>query len=143
VIIQVRNTIHFLSIHFKNYQQEVWDLINNFDAFNISHVPSSLNYDENLLANVASKLIPLEGIMFDTFSVEPLYRPSVPNNITNWRFFDYNQQITSFLHIEDKFKYFVIDEGQHDQDVNYGSPKSIRQVVGRKVTPIKNIPKNW
>jgi hypothetical protein len=62
-----------------------------FDAFNISHVPHSLNYDVDLLANVTSKLIPSEGIMLDTFSVELLYRPSIPDNITNWRVFDDDQ----------------------------------------------------
>jgi ribonuclease HI len=39
VIRQVRNTIHCLSSHLKHYQQEVWELIKFFDAFNISHVP--------------------------------------------------------------------------------------------------------
>jgi ribonuclease HI len=73
VIRQVRNTIHCLSSHLKHYQQEVWELIKNFDAFNISIVPHSLNYDAYLLANVASRLIPSEGIMSDTFSVELLY----------------------------------------------------------------------
>jgi hypothetical protein len=88
------------------------------NAFNISHVPRSLNYDAYLLANVASRLIPSEGIMPDTFSVELLYKPSVPDNVTNWRVFDDDQQIISFLHLEGNFKDSVIDEGQHDQDVN-------------------------
>jgi hypothetical protein len=113
-----------------------------FDAFNISHVPRSLNYDVDLLANVASKLIPSEGIMPDTFSMELLYNTSIPDNITNWRVFDDDQQIISFLHLEDNFKDSVIDEGQHDQDMNYDSPDSTSQTMGSKVTPINNIPKN-
>jgi hypothetical protein len=95
-----------------------------------------------LLANVASKLIPSEGIMSDTFSMELLYKPSIPENITNWRVFDDDQQIISFLHLEDNFKDFVIDEGQHDQDINYDSPDSTDQAMGSKATPINNIPKN-
>jgi ribonuclease HI len=52
VIRKVRNTIHCLSSHLKHYQQEVWELIKSFDAFNISLIPHSLNYDVDLLANV-------------------------------------------------------------------------------------------
>jgi hypothetical protein len=79
--------------------------------------------------------------MPDTFSMELLYRPSVPDNITNWRVFDNDQQIISFLHLEDNFKYFVIDEGQHDQEVNFDTLDSTDQVKGSKVTSINNIPK--
>jgi ribonuclease HI len=72
VIRQVRNTIHCLSSNFKHYQLEVWELIKSFDSFNISYVPHSLNYDVDLLVNVASRLIPSNQLMPDTFSVELL-----------------------------------------------------------------------
>jgi hypothetical protein len=49
--------------------------------------------------------------------VELLYRTSIPDNITNWRVFDDDQQIINFLHLEDNFRDFVIDEGQHDQEM--------------------------
>jgi hypothetical protein len=107
VIRQVQNTIHCISSHLKHYQQEVWDLVKNFDAFNISPIPRSLNYDVDILANVASKLIPSEGIMPDTFSVELLYKPSIPDNITNWRVFEDDQQIINFLHMKDTFRRFI------------------------------------
>jgi hypothetical protein len=55
----------------------------SFAAFNISSVPHSLNCDVDLLANVASRLVPSNGLMPDTFSVEILYMPSIPDNITN------------------------------------------------------------
>jgi hypothetical protein len=83
-----------------------------------------------------------EGIMLDTFSVELLYRPSIPNNIKNWIVFDNDQQIISFVHLEYIFIDYVIDEVQHDQEVNSNSLDSIGQVMGSKVTSIKNIPKN-
>jgi hypothetical protein len=119
---QVRNTIHVLLSHLKHYQHNVWELIKNLYIFHIVHVPRSLNYDAYLLANVASRLIPLEGIMPDTFSVELMYMPSVPDNVTNQRVFDDDQQIISFLHLEGNFKYYVIGEGQHDQNVNSNYP---------------------
>jgi len=60
VIRQVRNTIHCLSSHLKHYQSLVQDLVSHFLAFNISPIPRSQNVITNLLANVASKLLPSE-----------------------------------------------------------------------------------
>jgi len=58
MIRHVRNIIHCISSHLKHYQQEVWDLIENFDVLNINPNPHSLNYDTDLLANFSAKLIP-------------------------------------------------------------------------------------
>ena len=43
-----------------------------------------------------------------------IYRPSVPDNITNWRVFEDDEQIINFLHSEDTFKGSVIDDEQHE-----------------------------
>ena len=84
VVKQVKNAIHCLSPHLKNYQTEVWGLIHKFLAFNISSIPRSSNSKIDLLANVASKLLPVEGLSPNTFLVELLFRPSIPDNITIW-----------------------------------------------------------
>ena len=36
---QVRDSIHCTSHHLKNYQQEIWNLTNKFEAFNIKSIP--------------------------------------------------------------------------------------------------------
>jgi ribonuclease HI len=91
IVKQVRNEIHCLSPHFKNYQTEVWGLMNKFLTFNINSIPRLSNSEVDLLANVASKLFPVEGLSPNTFSVELLFRPSIPDNITNWQVFDEDQ----------------------------------------------------
>ena len=73
--------------------------MNKYSAFNINSIPRLNNSEDDLLANVASKLFPVEGLSPNAFSVELLFRPSVPDNITNWRVFDDDQQIISFLHM--------------------------------------------
>ena len=83
VIRQVRNTIHCLSGHLKHYQSLVQDLTEHFIAFNISPISRLQNASANLLANVASKLIPSEDYSPDRFSIELIFRPSIPNNVTN------------------------------------------------------------
>jgi hypothetical protein len=57
--------------------------MNKFSAFNINSIPILNNSEEDLLANVASKLFPAEGLSRDAFSVELLFRPSIPDNIKN------------------------------------------------------------
>jgi ribonuclease HI len=117
VVRQVRNSIHYLSPHLKCYQSEVWSLINKFFSFNINSIPRLNNTEADLLANVASKLLPAEGLSPNAFSVELLFRPSVPDNITNWRVFDDDQKIINFLHMEETFQGAVIDEQTHDDNL--------------------------
>ena len=88
IVRQVRNSIHCISEHLQNYQQEVWNLISHFDAFNIMSVPRFQNQEAYLLANVASKLIPFENFTPYFFSVELIFRPSIPDNIFNWHVFN-------------------------------------------------------
>jgi hypothetical protein len=98
VVRQVRNFIHCLSPHLKSYQTDVWNLMHNFSSFNINSIPRLSNSEVDLLANVASKLFPTEDLSSNAFSIELLFRPSIPDNVTNWRVFDDDQQIFSFLH---------------------------------------------
>ncbi len=97
VIKQVRNTIHSFSRHLKHYQSLVQDLTSYFLAFNISPIPRHQNASANLLANIASKLMPSEDYNPDRFSIELIFRPLIPNNVTNWPVFKYDEDILSFL----------------------------------------------
>jgi ribonuclease HI len=117
VVRQVRNSIHCLSPHLKSYQTEVWSLIQNFSAFNINSIPRLSN--SRLIYWLMSLLnfFP-EGLSPNAFSIELLFRPSIPDNITNWRVFDDDQQIINFLHMEDTFQGAIIDEGTHDENLH-------------------------
>jgi hypothetical protein len=112
---QVRNSIHYLSPHLRSYQNEVWSLIQFFLAFNINSIPRLSNSEDDLLANVTSKLFPTEGLSMNAFSIELLFRPLIPNNITSWRVFDDNKKIINLLHMEDTFQGAIIDEGTHNE----------------------------
>jgi ribonuclease HI len=68
VIKQVKNMIHCVSNRLKNYQHKVMNLIDHFEAFDIISVPRALNVEADLLANVASRLIPLTYFSPDKFS---------------------------------------------------------------------------
>ena len=86
-------------------------------SFNINSIPRLSNSEADLLANVASKLLFIEGLSPNVFSIEFFFKSSILDNITNWRVFDDDQQIINFLHMEDTFQGAVIDEGTHDESL--------------------------
>ena len=83
--------------------------MNKFESFNIKSIPRTLNSKANMLANAASNLCPSDNFSRDEFSVELIYRSSIPDNIMNWRVFEDDKQIINFLHLEDTFKASVRD----------------------------------
>jgi hypothetical protein len=87
--------------------------MNKFEAFNIKSIPRTLNHEADMLANEASNLCPSDDFSHDKFSVELIYRPSIPGNITNWRVLEDDEKIINFLHSEDTFKGPVIDDEQN------------------------------
>ena len=97
IVKQVRNQIHCLSPRLVNYQRLIRDMTNSFSTFNIKYVPRSQNFDVDLLANTASRIISLKGLSPQTFSIELMYRPSIPNNVTSWKVFDEDHHILDFL----------------------------------------------
>jgi hypothetical protein len=92
----------------------VQELISQFLAFNISPIPRSQNAAADLLANVASKLLPSEDYSPDRFSVELIFRPSIPDNVTNWRVFNHDEDILNFLTSDKSYDDQIIDESDHD-----------------------------
>ena len=109
VVKQIRNKIHCISPHLKSYQNEVWDLLINFHAFNIVSIPRLKNATANLLAASAARLVPSNN----GCSIELLFRPSVLDMVTNLRVFDDDQQILEWLMNDETFKGAIIDDEQH------------------------------
>lgn len=132
---KVRNTIHCLSLHLKIYQQEVWRMISNFQAFNITIVPRTRNTTANALENIAPRMSPLR----DKFTIEILYRPSIPDNITNLRVFDDDQKILHFRANADTFKDEAIDEDEHDRSLQAGTNMKKGHLIARGVETLEKI----
>jgi ribonuclease HI len=130
IVRQVRNTIHCNSPHLKNYQQEVHRLIEHFEAFNITAIPREKNILVDSLATTASRLSPLEDYEASRFTVELLYKPSVPNNISNWKVFEGDEQIINFLTNQDNFRDLAIDD-EVFQEQSVGTDPRIGQPVDR------------
>jgi hypothetical protein len=106
----VKNNIHCNSAHLKNYYQEVHKLIDNFEAFNITNVARMQNNLVDTLATATSILSPLEYYEATRFVVEDLYKPWVPNNISNWKVFEGDEYIVDFLTNQENFRDLAIDD---------------------------------
>jgi ribonuclease HI len=96
IVRQVNNTIHCNSPHLRNYQHEVHRLIGHFEAFNITVIPRTKNTLVDSLAIVSLRLSHLEDYEASWFTVELLYKPSVSNNISNWKLFEGDEHIIKF-----------------------------------------------
>ena len=92
VVCRVKNLIHCNLGHLKHYRDELWNLTRQFLSLNINFIPHTQNSNANMLTNVASILSPIDNT-YTKFSVESLFRPLVPDNITNWRVFNDDEQI--------------------------------------------------
>jgi hypothetical protein len=63
-------------------------LIEHFEAFNITTISRTKNTIVDSLATAASRLSPLEDYEASRFTMELLYKPSMPNNFSNWKVFE-------------------------------------------------------
>jgi hypothetical protein len=62
------------------------------------------------LATAALRLSLLEYYEASRFTMELLYKPSVPNNISNWKVFEGDEKIVDFLTNQENFKDLDIDD---------------------------------
>ena len=118
IVKPVCNQIHCLSPCLVNYQRLIRDMTSSFSAFNIRFVPRYHNFDVDLLANTASRLIPLEGLSPQTFSIKLMNRPSIPDNVTNWKVFDDGHQILEYPSAQNTFEGMAIDEVDHEKSLS-------------------------
>ena len=123
VVKQIRNKIHCISPHLKAYQNEVSDLLINFHALNISSIPRAKNAAADLLATSAARLVPTNNRCL----IEFIFKPYVPDNITNMRVFDDDHKILECLTNNDTFKGAIIDDEEHQAELQYKNfiPKGV------------------
>jgi len=122
----------------KGYQHEVWNLINYFDLFNITTIPHSLNVVANTLANTTSRFTPMNN----GFTVEIIFRPSIPDNVINWRVFNDDSQLIDFRSSIDVLPDSMIDDDVHQknlQDYRDEENNIKANYIPRNVLSLKNI----
>lgn len=114
----VRNIIHCVSIHLRHYQSLIQTLTSHFISFNISPIPRLQNFNVDLLANVESKLIPPKDFSRERFSIELIFLPSIPENITNWRVLNDDEDTLIFITSEGYYSNQIIGEYECNKQLN-------------------------
>jgi len=84
------------------------------------------------LANVASKLIPSEDFSPDRFSIELIFRPSIPN----WRVFNDDPDIVNILTSEGCYSNQIIDKDHHDRQIQ---PNSTDNAIPKSVVKLEDL----
>ena len=87
-------------------------------------IPRLKNAAANLLATLAARLVPSNN----RCSIELLFRPSVPDMITNLRVLNDDQQILECLMNDETFKGAIIDDEEHQAELKFDNfiPKGVR-----------------
>ena len=88
IVHQVKDVYQVKLYLLKVYRNEVWDLIDNyFVSFNITYIPRDHNQTvDSLDLEVAYFKVP--KLTHLKYPIEVSSRPSVPDNIKHWKFFN-------------------------------------------------------
>ena len=87
-------------------------------------VPRLKNAAADLLATSAARLVPSNN----RCSIELLFRPSVPDMVTNLWVFNDDQKILECLTNDETFKGEIIDDEEHQVELKFDNfiPKGVR-----------------
>jgi ribonuclease HI len=139
---QIKNTYQAKHPWLKSYINEAWDLIDSFfSAFNISFIPREENSMADSLAVSARNFrIPQPHKL--RYDVEVKYRPSIPDNVKHWKFFEEDLDIKIFLETVDEFSKLHIDQDP-DSDIDPHADVFLNKIVDHHIVqlPSNHIPK--
>ena len=114
---------------------------NFFIAFNISYFPRDHNQTADSLALAATHFkIPKTTHL--KYPIEVRYRPSVPDNIKQWRVFEGELEINIFLELTGEFSNSLIDQ-EKDDGTESAEEYAENEIAGHKIIELKGnfIPK--
>ena len=137
IVKQVRKEYEARHPRMRRYKNAVWDEIELFDAFNISHIVREVNREVDALARSATLFDPTLANPFIQHLVELSFRPHVPDNIIAMQVFDDEEQILNFMHGEKDFSDCLIDEVQDGKEIHVIQLRSNHIFVG--LVPLENM----
>jgi len=120
----------------KRYRNAVWDEIEYFDAFNISHIDRTLNEMVDSLATATTLFQPWLTNPYIMHMVEVSFRPFVPDNIGSSQLFEDDRHILNFLNCANEFVDHTIDEIQEGKEVPVIQLKSNK--IPKGLVPLEN-----
>jgi hypothetical protein len=110
ILNQIINIYQAKHPRLRDYRNKVWDLVESFFlSFNISFIPREENViTDSLVVSASNFIVPLPPEI--KYDVEVKYRPSIPNNVKNWKVFEDDLEIKIFLETIGEFSASHIDQ---------------------------------
>ena len=114
---------------------------NYFVAFNITYIPRDHNQTIDSLS-LAATHFRIPKITQLKYPIEVRYRPSVLDNVKQWKFFEDDIEIKSILELTGEFSNSLIDQEQDDEVEDF-EDSAENEIVGHKIIELKSnfIPK--
>ena len=97
VVNQVKNKYGIKKCRLKAYSRKVWDLIDHFQAFNLTFIHREKNHMTDSLAVTASMFISDDYEITNSFKVLILYRLNVLDNEESLQVFENDEHAQFFL----------------------------------------------
>jgi hypothetical protein len=116
-------------------------LIVFFLAFNISFIPREKNsMDDSLAVSTSNFRVPLPPKL--RYDVGVKFRPSIPNNVKQWKVFEDDLEIKIFLETVDEFSALHIDQDL-DFEINPHADVFMKKIANHNIVQLPNnhIPK--
>jgi ribonuclease HI len=139
---QIKNIYQAKHPRIRTYRNEVWDHFEIFFlALNISFIPREENtMVDSLVVSTSNFRVPLPPKL--KYDVEVKYRPSIPDNVKNWKVFEDDLEIKIFLETFDEFSALHIDQ-DHDSKNNPHADVFLNKIVNHHIVqfPSNHIPK--
>jgi hypothetical protein len=138
IINQVKNIYQDKQHRLKQYQNEVWDLVDNFFmVFNISFIPSEANQKVDYLVLAVITFRPaIDPII--KYQVEVRHRKTIPDNIKHWEVFSDDLGLERFMETIEEFSSISIDqEGEDDESKNQETSHMLNKLVGHNIVELK------
>jgi ribonuclease HI len=124
---QVNKSFQAKHVRLKAYKDEVLTVIHAFTDFKITHVLRAMNeLADSLDVSTFSFIPPLPPKL--NYEIQVKYRPSLPNNVKFWKFFEDDVELIRFLAVMEEFENLQIDlENEHDEG---GEKPKLRSKIG-------------
>ena len=75
---------------------EVWKLVDSFMFFELSYIPRAVkNLDDSLSVSTSMFIPPFPPKL--SYEIQVKYRPSLPDNVKFWNFFENDDELSKFL----------------------------------------------
>lgn len=84
VVHQVQGISSVKHVCMRSYCFRVWDLIESFDAFNITNIPRTLNTEADHMATIGAHFDLAVDLLAGHSAFNMVVRPTIPDNDTYW-----------------------------------------------------------